>query len=331
MIRVLIIDDSFFARNILKKILFSDGEIEVIGEASNGEEGIKKVIELNPDVVCLDIVMPGEDGTHVLEKIFKNHPTPVVIVSFVSTLISEITKSLSNLGIIEVVHKPDSPENFPVIQNELIKKIKAASRIKPAEISAAYNAAIKTPAMDIADKILAIGCPVSSPVPLEELLISLPRHMSAGIVIRIFMHTQLMDHWVGRITKATMLSGKVAEGGDIIRAGRMLFSPNDKAIEVSKLSSGGVIELLNTERMTKDYIDTMFESASKSFKSNTIAVLLAGAAVDGIEGLRAVKQRGGQTFVQDDPDMPSKIVNDKLAGSILSLADIASEISKLVI
>jgi chemotaxis response regulator CheB len=111
----------------------------------------------------------------------------------------------------------------------------------------------------------------------------------------------------------------------------MLFSPNDKAIEVNQLSNGGVIELLNSERMTKDYIDTMFESASKAFKGNTIAVLLAGAAVDGIEGLRAVKQRGGKTFVEAAPDIPAKIINEQLAGSILSLSEIASEVSKLII
>ena len=112
MIRVLVIDDSFFVRKVLGKVLFSDGEIEVVGEASNGAEGIQKLIELNPDVVCLDIVMPYEDGSMVLEKIFNYHPTPVVVVSSVSTPVSEISKNLLELGMIEIIPKPTHPKTF---------------------------------------------------------------------------------------------------------------------------------------------------------------------------------------------------------------------------
>jgi len=330
MIRVLVIDDSFFVRKVLGKVLFSDGEIEVVGEAADGVEGIKKLIELNPDVVCLDIVMPHEDGTQVIEKIFKYHPTPVVVVSSVSTPISEITKSLLEMGMIEVIQKPDSPEKFSFIQQELIRKIKSVARLKSEEISTAYHSAVRSPKNEAAQKILVVGCPVSNPVQLEEFLTALPKFMSAGITVRFFMYTQLMDHWISRIKQSTMLPGKFAEDGDMKLPGRILFSPNDKAIEVRKLSSGGVVHLINSDKMSKDYIDTMFESAAIAFKENTVAVIFSEMGTDGIDGLKAVKQAGGKTFVEASDNIPRKITDEHLADAILPLKEIAEQVSKLL-
>ena len=331
MIKVLVIDDSFFARKMLRKMLFSDGEIEVVGEASTGEDGIDKLIKLNPDVVCLDIVMPHEDGALVLEKIFKNHPTPVVVVSSVSTPVSEISKNLLELGLMEVVQKPDSPENFVFIQQELVKKIKIAAKLKAGDISAAYHSTVSVHMAGAAQKILVIGCPVSRPVQIEEFLGALPKSMTAGIAIRFFMYTQLMEHWLTRIKNSTMLSGKIAEEGDIIVQGRILFSPNDKALEIKELTNGGVVHLINADKLAKDYIDTMFESAANSFRGNTIAVVLSEMASDGIEGLKAVKQRGGKTFVEASSYIPGKITDGQLADAILPLSGIAEEVSKLIV
>ena len=154
--------------------------------------------------------------------------------------------------------------------------------------------------------------------------------MVAGIVVRLFMYTQLMDHWVDRIKKSTMLSGKIAEDGDMIIQGRILFSPNDKAIEIKQLTNGGVVCLVNSDKMQKDYIDTMFESASVAFKENTIAVLLSEMALDGMEGLKAVKARRGRTFVEVSSHLPGKIIDDHLADAVLTLPEIAEEVSRLI-
>jgi two-component system chemotaxis response regulator CheB len=330
MIRVLVIDDSFFVRKVLGRVLFSDGEIEVVGEASSGEEGIEKLMQLKPDVVCLDIVMPREDGSMVLEKIFNLNPTPVVVVSSVSTAVSEISKSLLQLGMLEIIQKPDSPENLSFIQQELIRKIKAASKLNRDEIGAAYRSAKKAPKADSAGKILVVGCPVSRPVQLEDFLTMLPRFMSAGIVVRLFMYTQLMDHWVNRIKQSTMFACKIAEDGDMVIPGRILFSPNDKAIEIKQLTNGGVVRLINSDKMQKDYIDTMFESAANAYRENTVAVILSEMALDGLEGLRAVKAKGGKAFLEVSDHLPAKVRDEKLADAILPLPGLAEEVSKLI-
>jgi len=329
MIRVLVIDDSFFVRKVLEKVLFTDGEIEVVGEASNGAEGFEKIKELEPDVVCLDIVMPHQDGVFVLEKIFNFHPVPVAVVSSVSTPVSEITMNLLELGMIEVVQKPDSPEKFPVLAQELIRKIKSVAKLKKDDLSAAYLAAIKAPTTDPAEKILLIGCP-SSPVRLEEFLAGMPKLMTAGIVIRLFMNQQLVDHWINRVKRSTMLSGKVAEDGDMIIPGRMLFAPHDKAIEIKELARGGVVRLVNADKMEKGFIDTMFGSAARAFRKNTVAVILSEMTRDGVQGLRAVKKTGGRSFVEDIPGLPKEILDEHLAGAVLPLEAISGEVSKLI-
>src|SRR3989339_17462 len=166
MIRLLIIDDSFFVRQVVKKMVSEDPEIEVIGEACNGKEGIEKIRELKPDVITLDLVMPVEDGIVTIEKVIAESLTPSVIFSSLSSPLSEVSKSLYDMGLLYVLPKPVNPEEFVLVRKELINNIKAAAKTDPAKINKEFRSAVSASGDGSRDlgKILILSFPGPKPV-----------------------------------------------------------------------------------------------------------------------------------------------------------------------
>jgi two-component system chemotaxis response regulator CheB len=335
MIRVLIIDDSFFVRKVIRTMLSIDGEIEIIGEAANANEGLEKIAGLHPDVICLDIVMPNRDGVSTLEEIIRKYPTPVILFSSLAAPFAEISQRAFDLGVIDVVQKPDSPEKYGTIRDILIAKIQLAAKTTPERLKAACAAALKGKATEnsskAADKLLVIASPSSKPIPLENLLNALPAPCPASVVIHINIQPQLTNFWMKHIRLATSFDVKIAQDGDILLPGRILFPPHNKILEINRLQKGGVVQVVNYENASNSYIDTLFASAGRAFRKNVTAVILTGMGTDGIEGLRQVKEYEGTTFIEKDglPHPPTLKAN--YVDHILPVFDIGLEIAKRLI
>ncbi|MBN1823407.1 MAG: chemotaxis protein CheB [Endomicrobiales bacterium] len=323
MIRLLIVDDSFFDRQIIKRIVSEDPEIQVVGEAKNGREALEKIKELDPDVICLDLIMPKEDGVLALEQIVTEKPTPVVIFSAISSPLSEISKRLSALGVVNIVQKPNQPEKFSLISTELIRNVKDAA--KGDAIQKALKNTDDSGYPVAVDKVLVLVCPMARPVELEEYLSYAPESLPAGIIVHQFLYVQLVDVWLERLRQAARMPIRIAEEGDMITQSRILVSPNGMAMEIIHLKDRGVIQLIDYEKFSKPCIDTLLFSVSRIYKSGVTVNVFSGLGPDGMAGIRYVRKNGGKVFINKDQSIIKRITEEKLADKLLTVKELASE------
>ncbi len=316
MIKLLIVDDSTFMRKAFKHMVTSDPEIEVIGEAGDGKEAMDKVLTLKPDVVTMDLIMPGVDGLWALEEIMKQRPTPVVIVSSVGTKTSEITKEAFAMGVVDVLCKPDNPQNIAVIQKEFIETIKAASRVSRMRLLEYKSTAIakKTSSTLMAHQVVVIATSAGGPTSLYEVMPRFSNNFYGSVVIAQHMPPQFMTSFVGHIQTMTPFPVKISEKGDLLYSRRVLFSPTDSTLEVHRTKKGCIADMVDFKVRLQPDINHVIISCAEAFKSSTVLVVLSGLGNDGVKGAEAVRSYGGKVIVEDESTasvysgMPSNVV-----------------------
>lgn len=324
-------------------MLSVDPEIEVIGEALNGREALLKIQELKPDVVCLDIMMPGADGISTIDRINRMCPTPIVVFSSISAVSSEITSEAFRLGVIDVVQKPQQKDDLKHIRNELILKLKSASFADPKKLQAyagsmsAMKMLDETPRFIISTRVLAIGSSAGGPPALYKLLANLPQTLDAGVIIGQHLPATFVAGMAEHIKKFAPFQVKVGEDGDMVSLRRILISPASTTMVVSKLKNGGVAHLMDVEceMRTKPCIDGMFRSVAECYGRNAIGVVLSGMGNDGTEGLRAIKEAGGVTFAQDEKTslvygMPQSAAKAGVVDFVMPVEEIAVKAAEIL-
>ena len=316
MIKLLIVDDSTFMRKALRHMVTADPEIEVVGEAGDGRDAMEKVLTLKPDVVAMDLIMPGVDGLWALEEIMKQRPTPVVIVSSVGTKTSEITKEAFSLGVVDVLCKPDNPQNIAVIQREFIETIKAASRVSRMRLLEYKTKAPiqRTTSTIIAHQAVVIATSAGGPISLYEVMPRLSSNFYATMLIAQHMPPQFMDSFVNHIQTMTPFPVKIAEKGDLLYSKRVLFSPTDKTLEVHRTKKGCVADVIDFKTRLQPDINHVIISCAEIFKSSMVLVVLSGLGNDAVKGAEVVRNFGGKVIVEDESTasvysgMPSNVV-----------------------
>ena len=226
MIKVLVVDDSFLMRKLISDILSSDPEIEVIGKAQNGEEALKKIEELKPDVITLDIIMPGISGLDVLYEVMRTNPIPIIMVSAYTKEGAVETINALEYGAVDFVAKPSGPISMDMdkIREELINKVKLASTAKvkhiifekPKEI-------IKAP--KYSKKVLVIGASSGGPPALRTVLSSLPEKFPIPILVIQHMPAGFTETFANSLKKICNIRVKEAKEGDKIESGLALSAP----------------------------------------------------------------------------------------------------------
>src|ERR1700688_2172402 len=188
-IRVLVVDDSALMRKLIPQILQSDSSIQVVGTAMDGNFGLKKIEEMKPQVITLDLDMPGMGGLDMLKEIMLRHPLPVIVVSSHSTQGAAVTLQALSMGAFDFVAKPsDVSANMPVIARELISKIKAAAHSRRVTVAPPLDSP-QPPSKTTPDtktratRIVAIGISTGGPQALQYLLPQLPKNFPGTIVI----------------------------------------------------------------------------------------------------------------------------------------------------
>jgi two-component system chemotaxis response regulator CheB len=316
MVRLLIVDDSTFMRKALKRMVTEDPEIEVVGEAGDGREAMEKVMSLKPDVVTMDLIMPGVDGLWALEEIMKQRPTPVVIVSSVATKMAEVTKEAFTLGVVDVLTKPDNPQNIAIIQREFIETIKAASkvsRMRLLEYKSAYVKEKTTETM-IAHQAVVIATSAGGPTSLYEVIPRLSNNFFGAVLVAQHMPAQFMNSFVSHIQTMTPFPTKIAQKGDMLYSKRILFSPTDSTMEVHRTKKGCITDIVDFKTRLQPDINHSIISCAETFKSSMVLVVLSGLGDDGVKGAEAVKKCGGKVIVEDESTasvysgMPSSVV-----------------------
>ena len=343
-IRVLVVDDSALMRKLIPQILEADPSIEVVGTAMDGNFCLKKIEELRPNVVTLDLEMPGMNGIDTLKEITRSHSVPVIVVSSHSTEGASVTLKALGLGAFDFVTKPqDASAHMAETATELIAKIHAASDCKvvrpeilrgmraPEKISAGKSA--RAPS-----KLVAIGISTGGPQALEFLLAQLPPDFPGTIVVVQHMPEGFTDMFARRLDELSSLRVKEAQSGDALQAGRVLICPGSRHMKVKRLAMGDLVVLNEDERVNghRPSVDVLFNSVAEEFGSLAIAVLMTGMGDDGAQGLGAVKQAGGMTIAQSEEScvvfgMPKAAIERGYATRVVALDVLSSTLQALCI
>jgi len=305
-IRVLVVDDSALMRKLIPQMLGSDDSIEVVGTAMDGSFCLKKIEELNPGVVTLDLEMPGMNGIDALKEIMRRHPVPVIVFSSHSTEGATITMKALGLGAFDFVTKPkDATAHMAETARELIVKIKAAAdcKLKPRMLSGIPAKPEKLPASSASpNKVVAIGVSTGGPQALEYLLSQLPGDFPGAITVVQHMPEGFTDMFARRLDEVCPLRVKEAQSGDLLLPGRVLICPGSRHMKVKRLPLGDVVVLSDEPRVNghRPSADVLLRSAAEEFREQAIGVLMTGMGDDGAEGLGAVKKSGGMTLAQSE-------------------------------
>ena len=349
-IRVLVVDDSALMRLMISDILNCDREIEVVATARDGEDGIKKVTELKPDVVTLDVEMPRLDGLHALGYIMSEIPTPVVMFSAFTKKGAEATFRALEYGAIDFVSKPSGSVSHDIkaVGDELIAKVKMAAGvdldrlkfIQPKKIPKKYLTA-KPKKIVPGIRVVAIGASSGGPRAVGEILPQLDPDIHAGLLIVQHMPKGFTKTFADRLDRESKIEVKEAEAGDRIEQGKALIAPGDHHMIVKRKISGkktaGIIDL-NQESPVyglRPTVNNMMLSAAEVYEDKVIGVILTGMGNDGARGMKAIKENKGKTIAQDKDTcvvygMPKAAVEAEAVDKVVPLDKIAAEIMEMV-
>ncbi len=345
-IRVLVVDDSALIRQVLSDILNKEADITVVGTANDGEDALSKIKILKPDVITLDIEMPKMNGLDCLAKIMEQLPTPVIMVSYLTTEGAEYTLRALEMGAIDFVTKPNAPEpdaaSLDNVAIDLILKIRTASEVHLAKI-VSPSPLIESLAQQSIEvnkglkyDLLAIGASTGGPKALYYLLTQFPEDFPLGVIIAQHMPKGFTGFFAKRLDTYCKLEVVEAKTGDEMKPGRVLIAPAGYQTKLSREGERLVVEVSEEPKLIlKPSVNYLFESIAEVCGSKALAVLLTGMGVDGGTGMQHLHQLGSRTIAQDEAScvvygMPRAAVELGGADYIESLTEIYGRIVNLL-
>ena len=363
-IRILVVDDSPIIRRAVTNVLEEVDDIEVVGLANDGEEAIKKYLELKPDVVTMDVIMPKMDGLSALKVLANEYEVPVIMLSGVTNEGAKITFRALELGAVDFIPKPKKGSvllNFQFLKDELTTKIRAAVNVNM-DLHLAMGsdiverAEVRSVDRDRHDgrklegytrdelfklsknKVVVIGASTGGPKALEFILAKIKGDFPAGVVVAQHMPQFFTHFFAERLGRITSLVVSEAQNGDVIEGGKVLVAPGNFNIKITKSLLAPQVELETVgenERTATPSIDTLFYSAAATFGKNAVGVILTGMGRDGSRGLKAIKIMGGKTIAQDEKTslvygMPKSALENGAVSKVLSIHQIPAMIQHSV-
>jgi two-component system, chemotaxis family, protein-glutamate methylesterase/glutaminase len=309
-IRVLVVDDSALMRKLIPAILARDPSIEVVGTAMDGAFALKKIEELRPDVVTLDLEMPRMDGMETLRLIMRRAPLPVILFSTHSKEGAYSTLKALALGAVDFIAKPTDAAagHLDTIADQLIDKIKVAKRaagrrlpmpvvpIDPPDLKKGTRTALAP------NRIIALGVSTGGPNALQYVLSQIPADFPASILVVQHMPEGFTEMFARRLDECCAVDVQEAKSGDLLLAGRVLICPGNRHMMVRRMPRGDMAVLSDSPPVNghRPSVDVMFHSVAQEFGLTAVGVLMTGMGEDGAEGLGAIKAAGGMTIAQSE-------------------------------
>ena len=337
--RVLVVDDSALMRKLIPMILERDPDIEVVGTAMDGSFALKKIVELRPDVVTLDLEMPRMDGIETLRTIMRSVALPVIVFSTHSKEGAYSTFKALALGAIDFVAKPKDAAagNLNPVASQLAEKIKVAKRAggpKPIPRVEMETPALRKNRARVAlppSRVIAIGISTGGPNALQYVLSQIPGEFPATFVIVQHMPEGFTDMFARRLDECCALDVQEAKSGDLLIAGRVLICPGNRHMLVRRMPRGEMAVLSDGPTINghRPSVDVLFHSVAQEFALTAVGVLMTGMGDDGAEGLGAIKAAGGMTIAQSEDTcvvsgMPRTAITKGYANKVVPLDGLAA-------
>ncbi len=340
-VRVLVVDDSALMRKLIPAILARDSSIEVVGTAMDGAFALKKIEELRPDVVTLDLEMPRMDGMEALRLIMRNAPVPVILFSTHSKEGAYSTFKALALGAIDFVAKPKDAAagHLDAIADDLIHKIKVAKRAGGFKVSAPVigdepprkkkgGRASLPP-----NRIIAIGISTGGPNALQFVLSQIPADFPASIVVVQHMPEGFTEMFARRLDECCALDVQEARSGDLLQAGRVLICPGNRHVMVRRMPRGDMTVLSDGPPVNghRPSADVLFHSVAQEFGPTAVGVIMTGMGEDGAEGIGAIKAAGGVTLAQSEEScvvggMPRAAIQKGYVAKVIPLDELSAHL-----
>lgn len=350
-IKVLVVDDSALIRRIVKDLLESDSELEVVGVSKNGKEALD-FIQQNPvDVITLDVEMPVMDGISTLEEIMKTKPIPVVMLSSLTKEGAEMTFKALDLGAVDFVAKPSNVFSIhsSEVNNDIREKVKQASRVRLSRIYKTERTLrkpepqITIPSVSAGDheitKIIAIGTSTGGPRALQEVIANLSGKIKAPILVVQHMPKGFTKSLADRLNSMSELFVKEAEHNELLTNGTVYIAPGDRHLKIISVSRNRYKILLDDgENVTghKPSVDAMFYSISEESIDNITAIIMTGMGADGAKGMDLLKKQKKSYNIAEDEStcvvfgMPKSAIATGKVDKVIPLNRIANEVNKLM-
>lgn len=336
-VRVLVVDDSVVVRKLLSEALASNPEIELAGTASSGAIALAKIPQLNPDVVTLDVEMPGLNGIETLTTIRQLYPKlPVIMFSTLTERGAAVTLEALSLGASDYMAKPTNSESLAgamaQVQSELSGKILAlARRNQPAKF-VPHSTPARRRKLEHVD-IVAIGTSTGGPNALAQVVPLFPKDFPVPVVIVQHMPPLFTGLLAERLHQQSRLAVHEAEAGKVLEPGHVWIARGNYHMKVVRRGIRAALHLDQDppENSCRPAVDVLFRSVAEAYGPNALAVVMTGMGSDGALGAAQIREGGGEVLVQDEASsvvwgMPGAVVSAGAADKVCPLSDIAQEI-----
>jgi two-component system chemotaxis response regulator CheB len=337
-------------RKSLSLMLESDPEIEVVAAAKNGLEGYNAVLKERPDIVTLDIEMPVMDGLTALQKIMKDCPVPVLMVSSLTTEGADSTLKALEYGALDFIPKGMSHINVGIIdvKEDLIKKVKAIvkqqlfktklsvkKRSSPSVIAPLNLIKLKSISPG-SIKAIGLGISTGGPLSLQKILPMLNGDLNIPMFIVQHMPPKFTKSLADRLDGLAKINVKEAEDKEVVRDGTAYIAPGGFHMILKKVNGNVQVKISEnpSDTIHKPSVDVMLNSLADVYGKNILGVIMTGMGKDGFEGIKKIKNLGGYCIAQNEEScvvygMPKAVVDGGVADEVVSLEQIPEAINKV--
>ena len=360
-IRVLIVDDSALVRQVLKEVLESDPQLEVLGTAPDPYVAVERIKREVPDVITLDVEMPRMDGLTFLDKIMSQHPIPVVICSTLSEQGSDVALAALEKGAVEIITKPKlgAKEFLEESRVRICDVVKSAAlarmskqRGKPAvgiagksmagitvQPKLTADAVLARPdsnaMVQTTEKVVVVGASTGGTEALREFLQAMPLD-APGIVVVQHMPEHFTARFAERLDTTCRITVKEAANNDSVIRGQALIAPGNKHLLLKRSGARYFVEVRDGPLVSRHRpsVDVLFRSAARYAGRNALGVIMTGMGDDGARGMLEMKQAGAFNIAQDEAScvvfgMPAEAIKANAVDKVMPLGQIADEVVHL--
>ncbi|GCE89992.1 chemotaxis response regulator [Komagataeibacter diospyri] len=304
--RVLIVEDSAVLRHLLMRVVTGDPRLELVEAVETAEEALRLVPRLRPDVISMDICLPGMDGLEATRQIMAHFPTPIVIVSdTVGAQATQVSMNALRSGALSVIEKPQglSGAAGAAVAQGIATQLYIMSQVpvirrRLMQAEPFRHRGMWARPLDIRPRVLALAASTGGPTAFARVLGDLPADFALPVVLVQHMGQPFMEGFAAWLDQHVALPVMLAQHGMQLERGRVLVAPGNRHMTVGP--RGDV--LLHDDALVQGQrpsADVLFSSVAKVFGADSLGVLLTGMGEDGVEGLGRIRNAGGYTIVED--------------------------------